>query len=573
MTGVARQHVPFGLLPEALSVALWRGLGPLRVWWRRTWLYRRLLKGSLSDRIAFQPYDSLPRRLGDAEALLRGRFRFGGESVEVKDGSIFDKTPPTREWLEELHAFAWLPPLSAAGGDAARKLATNLISQWLRRNAKYSEPAWSAPVMARRLAHVLSHGRLVLSNSDIMWRSKVFVGLREQSRMLARIAREAPEGMPRLESAAVLALSGACLDNSGQRLAAGLKLLEEELGRQVLPDGGHVCRSPEALLHAYRLLTMVMDALGATSRDVPQSLRSAHDRIAPMLRFFRHGDGGLACFNGGRECDPRMLAGLLARDDVRGQPFAHAPHSGYQRLAAGRTLVVMDCGAPPPKGFSTHAHAGALSFELSTGAHRLIVNCGAASAAHAKWETALRATAAHSTLIVADCSSAAILPPGWIRNLLGPRLFEGPTRVETTRLETTSGARVEANHDGYASAFGLRHERQLALSVQGTTLAGLDRLVPTDAKKRSPRGGVPFAVRFHIHPDVRMSPSQGGDILLRLPSGEGWRFRVSGGSLATEESVYLGGDTVRRSEQLVVTSAVKDSAAEVAWVFEEIGAG
>ena len=85
------------------------------------------------------------------------------------------------------------------------------------------------------------------------------------------------------------------------------------------------------------MIVMVMDALGATGNQAPQALRSAHDRMAPMIRFFRHGDGALALFNGGTESDARMIAGLLARDEVRGQPFAHARHSGYQRLAAGRT--------------------------------------------------------------------------------------------------------------------------------------------------------------------------------------------------------------------------------------------
>jgi uncharacterized heparinase superfamily protein len=42
--------------------------------------------------------------------------------------------------------------------------------------------------MARRLMHLFSHGRLVVVNSDMMWRSKLFVSLREQSRMLERIS-------------------------------------------------------------------------------------------------------------------------------------------------------------------------------------------------------------------------------------------------------------------------------------------------------------------------------------------------------------------------------------------------
>lgn len=565
-----RAPTPLSLLPEMLRAAGPRMFAGLRIFWRGTWFYRRLLKGPLPDRIVFHPYDALPRRLEDAESLLRGRFRFEGETVDIREGSVFDKAPPSVAWAEALHGFDWLPPLSAAGGDAARTLATNLISQWLKRNARYAEPASSAHVVARRLIHLFAHGRLVLSNSDMLWRSKVFVSLREQSRLLARIAGEAPDGLPRLEAAAALALSGACLDDSPKRLEIGLARLEAEIARQILPDGGHITRSPEDLLHAYRFTTMVMDALTAIQHPISHELRSAHDRMAPMVRFFRHGDGALALFNGGLECDPRMIAGLLARDEVRGQPFGYARHSGYQRIAAGRALVAMDCGAPPPGPFSTEAHAGCLAFEFSTSTHRIVVNCGAAKdARQSKWDNALRVTAAHSTLTLADTSQSAIITTGWARDLLGPRLSGGVTAVETSRVETSQGWTLTAAHDGYLPTFGIQHERQLTLSVQGTALTGIDRLVPK-GRPRGPGGGLPFVIRFHIHPDVRMSASQGGDILLKLPNGEGWRFRAQA-AIATEESVYLGTETLRRTEQLVLSGTVKDTPVEIGWVFEQIG--
>ncbi len=563
--------MPLALLPEALRVAFWRAGAGFRCWYRRTWLYRRLLKGQLADRIIFHPYDALPRRLEDADALLRARFRFNGESVDIKEGSIFDHPPPSRNWAEGLHGFAWLPPLSAAGGEAARMLATNLISQWLKRYSRYCEPAWSPHVVARRLIHIFCHGRFVVTNSDMLWRSKVFVTLREQARMLARNAGEAPEGLPRLEAAAALALSGACLDDSPHRLEAGLARLEGEIARQILPDGGHISRSPETLVHAYRYVVMVMDTLAATGRNVPQGLRSAHDRIAPMIRFFRHGDGALALFNGGGESDPRMIAGLLARDEVHGQPFSYARHSGYHRLAAQRTLVLMDCGAAPPGAFSNNAHAGCLAFELSANAQRMVVNCGTAEGAgHVKWESALRATAAHSTLTLADTSTASILGEGWVRRLIGARLLGGAHEIETRRVETVKGWTVVASHDGYVRPFGIRHERELTLSPQGLALTGADRLLPL--KGHHAAREIPFAIRFHIHPDVRMSRAQSGDVILKLPSGEGWRFRTDEPH-TIEESVYLGGDVVRRCEQLVLTGTVKDTQVDVAWIFEHIEGG
>ncbi|HEY4942477.1 MAG TPA: heparinase II/III family protein [Rhizomicrobium sp.] len=559
---------PLSLLPELLRALLWRSLRGLRGWYRRTWLYRRFLTGPLSDRILFHPYDALPRRLEDADALLRGRFRFHGETVEVKDGSIFDHKPPSEEWARALHSFAWLPPLALAGGDAARTLATNLISQWLKRHARYSEPAWSPEVIARRLVHLFAHGRLVIANSELLWRSKVFVSLREQSRMLARIAGEAPDGLPRFEAAAAFALSGACLGDSQRRLEEGLKQLESEIARQILPDGGHVSRSPEELVNCYRLIMMVMDALGAGGLEVPHAIRSAYDRIAPTVRFFRHGDGALALFNGGTESDPRTIAGLLARDEVRGQPFAFARHSAYQRLTAAKTLLLLDCGTVPPGAFSAGAHAACLAFEFSSGNQRIVVNCGAAGSSQPKWESALRATAAHSTLAVADVSMAAILPPGFARNLLGPRLLRGPVKIETRRVETAQGWSIEASHDGYMDPFGVRHERQITVSSQGLAVTGADRVLPRSGKGRKDTA---FAIRFHIHPDVRMSPSQGGAVLLKLPNGEGWRFR-SGAQTAIEESVYLGGDQVRRTEQIVLSGSVKDQPVEIAWVFEQIQA-
>jgi uncharacterized heparinase superfamily protein len=558
---------PLPLLPEMAASATRRALTPLRIAWRRSWLYRRFLKGQLADHIVFHPWDALPRKLEDADALLRGRFRFHGVGIDVPEGvSVFDLAPPSPAWHEALQGFTWLPALSNAGGAAARRLATNLIGQWVKRYGRYSEPEWLPHIMARRLMHIFSHGRLVIVNSDMMWRSRLFVSLREQSRMLERIAAEAPDGLPRLEAAAALALSGICMDDSRRRQEVGLARLDAEIERQILPDGGHVSRSPEALLHAYRLAIMVMETLSAVGEEPTHILRNAHDRMAPMLRFFRHADGALALFNGGLEGDARMIGGLLARDELRGQPFHHARHSGYQRLATARTLCLIDCGCLPEGAFSVSAHAGAGAFELSSGNHRIVVNCGAGGLTHQAWNAALRATAAHSTLTLADISSGHVLGPGLARDLLGPRMVGGPVLPMSRRAETAQGWTVDTVNDAYEAEFGVRHERQITLSPQGLMVTGKDRLVATGTAVPNR----PFAVRFHIHPDVRMSRLEGGGVILKLPNGEGWRFRAGGGELTVEESVYLGGQVVRRSEQLVIGGTMRGGPAEIAWVFEQI---
>lgn len=524
----------------------------------------------MADRIRHHPFDALPRRLEDADALLKGRFRFAGATVELKQGSIFDCPAPNCAWAAGLHGFDWLAALSAAGGEPARELAVQLITQWLDRNARYGEPAWLPEIAARRLVQILAHGRLALTNSDILWRSKLFVSLRQQMAQLARIVEEAPPGLPRLEAAAAHVVCCACLEDDPKCIQAGLGRLEQELALQILPDGGHASRSPEELLFAYRQIVMAADALMAAGVAVPAGLRGAHDRVAPMLRFFRHGDGTLAVFNGGGEGDAGMIAALLARDEVGGQPFLHAPHSGYQRLAAARSIAIMDCGGPPEGAFSCRAHAGCLAFEFSAGGQRIVVNCGAEKDDSMRWQGALRATAAHSTITLADTSMAAILAPGLARDLLGARLLGAPARVEAQRRETAHGQRIEAAQDFYVPEFGIAHRRELTLSQSGAKLTGRDCLLRKTA--RATRNALPYAVRFHIHPDLRVSAAHSGDILLKLPGGEGWRFRHAG-SAAIEESVYVGQGVVRRTEQIVLAGAVKDDPVEIAWAFEQIGAG
>ncbi len=161
-----------------------------------------------------------------------------------------------------------------------------------------------------------------------------------------------------------------------------------------------------------RYLIEARDALRAADLDVPDELQSAIDRAAPMLRFFRHGDNKFALFNGSNENDAAWIEQLLASADAKGRAPVSAPYLGFQRLQAGRTLVIMDTGAPAPAGFDLDAHAGTLSFEMSHGKERLIVNCGTYRGPSAEWRTTTRATAAHSTLVVADHNSAQVNDDG-----------------------------------------------------------------------------------------------------------------------------------------------------------------
>jgi uncharacterized heparinase superfamily protein len=246
----------------------------------------------------------------------------------------------------------------------------------------------------------------------------------------------------------------------------------------------------------------------------------------------------------------------LARSEAKGRPPGSAPHTGYQRLQSGRTLLLVDTGRPPPPGLDGRAHAGTLSFEMSHGRERLVVNCGSHYGASAEWRLAARNTAAHSTLVIEDTNSAEIRADG----TLGRRA----ETVACARDDDERGHWIEASHDGYVPRFGLVHARRLFLAAGGDDLRGEDRLTGA--------GGSTFAIRFHLHPTVQVSIIQdGAAALLKQPSGVGWRFRVEGAQLALADSAYLGDGEIKKAQQLVLAGPVGSQGAAVLWAIRREG--
>ena len=128
------------------------------------------------------------------------------------------------------------------------------------------------------------------------------------------------------------------------------------------------------------------------------------------------GDNGLGSWQGGNPGEPARLAALVEGCGLRARPLRQARGWGYQRLSALGTIIVVDSAPPPPAKMAASGCASTLALEMSDGAQRIVVNCGGPaglpSALPAELVLALRSTAAHSTLVLNDTNSTAILPDG-----------------------------------------------------------------------------------------------------------------------------------------------------------------
>jgi uncharacterized heparinase superfamily protein len=350
-------------------------------------------------------------------------------------------------------------------------------------------------------------------------------------------------------------------------LRANVRRLIDELRTQVLPDGGHVSRNPGTLIELLADLLPLRQLFSARQLQPPQALNNAIDRIMPMLRFFRHGDGNFAQFNGMGPTPVDLLATVLAYDDARGTPVSNAPHSGYQRIEAGQTALLMDTGRTPPVAVSQEAHAGCLSFELSWKQHRLVVNCGLPAVNRENWRQVARATAAHSTVTIDEESSCRFLESTTARRLLGGMpIVAGPHDVQVER--DSSGTILRTSHDGYLSEYNVIHHRAVRLSADGRVVDGEDSFTAPDGRPISPGKGAEFALRFHLHPAVKASRlADGRGVILLLQDREVWTFATLADSVEIEESVFLAGsDGPRRTVQIVIYGHVGQQES-VRWSF------
>ncbi|MEX2201165.1 MAG: heparinase II/III family protein, partial [Dongiaceae bacterium] len=493
-----------------------------------------------------------------AVAIVPGDERIGRQIAALlfeHDGERIDRPAPlanppgaSEGWRRWLDGFGWLADLAELG-PAARQPARQLVDRWIAENPPATGLAWRPDIAGQRLVHWLQWQGIFLSPVPADFRARYLRSVHLHKNHLAATIASAPAGSGTISALKGLLFCALALKDESLRIRMQRRL-DTALARQLLPDGMQIERSPASQLAILRDLAEIAGAHSACGREPPTALTAAMHAMIPALQMFRHGDGGLALFNDSTESENGTIERVLAATGGGRSALDQAPSGGFQRLARGSLVAILDAGRPAPPGFDSHAHAGTLALEVSIGRERLIVNCGA-HPWHPDWRLAQRYSAAHSTLVIDDTGSSQIRS--------GRGIGQRPMHVVCRREELDGQIWIDASHDGYRPKLGVTHRRRLYLTPDGEDLRGEDIV--------EGRGGANFALRFHLHPDVDASLAQGGSAaLLRLPSGQGWRLRIAGGTLTIEESAYLGRrGQIQRTMQVVASGPLEGDATIVRW--------
>lgn len=542
-----------------------------RMFYKFTWatpLHNMRLTGKLPLRLLAVPNDPLLADPARGQALRLGKFRYQGLEQSLATVN-YDKLPLPPAMVNYIHRFDWLRDLASVTNRAeGAPIAAAITEVWLEGNAeKFRNPPWRVDNAAWRLLNMAAWAPLILSSSDPIYRSSVLNHIARTARHLDRSVPRGSSFYARLTGWAGVVAASLLLPEGKARRVVGESGIAGAIDACVFADGGLVSRSPMQLIELIGLLSMLRQCYIAAGTDIPPYLAGALNRTVPALLGLTHADGGLGAWQGSGQVSAEHIAALTAASGVRARPLRQALDSGYQRVSAGKAVLLLDAGPPPLAKQSDAGCASTLAFELSHDRQRIIVNCGGASLVGANIPSALarglRTTAAHSTLCIDDSNSTAILPGG--------QLGKGVTEVGLDRRDIDKATRIEASHDGYARAYGFTHSRLLILRSDGLELRGEDTLLPHPRHRAKNR--VPIAIRFHLGANIELSDiGLNRSVTLRLADGTSWIFAAGHGRLEIDESIWVDGNgRPHPSRQLIVALDVAKGGMSVGWQFKFLG--
>lgn len=484
----------------------------------------------------------------EASMLDAFTFRFLDQDLRIEPGA-WKPAGATALWRYNLHYFDDLNAEAASARAGWHRLA---VDNWIASVRPGDVPGWDPYPLSLRTVNWVKWMQ-DRPTPDPSWIRSLAV----QAGALEERLEFHLGGNHLFSNAKALVIAGAFFEGSraSHWMKSGLSIFEREMPRQILSDGGHYERTPmyhalafEDVLDLINVVRRYPDAVPDRSRAFVNSWSELALRMESALELMCHPDGEVASFNDaarGIAPSPSELR-RYARDLGIGQPaspsriICRLTETGYFKIISDDVVAILDAAPVGPDELPGHAHADTLSFELSIGRNRVLVNGGTSTYEVGAVRQRERGTPAHNTVTIDGEDSSEVWAS--FRVARRARVFD----IEAG--EGPDGAVVAASHDGYTRLPGRPIHRR-------TWTLGRGHLVVEDVITGRFKSAVG---RFHLQPAIRCDLD---DTLLAgrlvLPEGREVRWR-SNVPVRLEPSAYSPRFGVREATRCLALSTVAE---------------
>jgi uncharacterized heparinase superfamily protein len=326
-------------------------------------------------------------------SLKNKTFTFLNESITFDDLPNWHVSGVSKLWLYNLHYFDFINQ-----GQINSSLNYTVIKHWIANNKVSTGEAWEPYPISLRIVNWVKFFSIYpvgQEESNIVNHS-LFL----QSRFLYKNLEYHLLGNHLFKNCVALLYAGAYFSGvePDQWLLKGKEILFQQLEEQILSDGCHFERTP--MYHSI-ILEDVLDCLnlGKSSKifsleELSQIKKYAYQMMSFLFEII-HPDGRIPFFNDCAFEISREPAELYRYASDLGLDLGNIPQckitenvqeysvtifenaaSGFYVFQDKKSKIIINAGAIGPDYLPGHSHCDTLSYELSIGGNRCIVNSG-----------------------------------------------------------------------------------------------------------------------------------------------------------------------------------------------------
>jgi hypothetical protein len=379
--------------------------------------------------------------------------------------------------LQQLIIFSLIA--RTAGPEASKNAVTMLETQllsWVEANPPLTGVHYiSSMECALRIlsvCHAVDMVRDKLQQPDMVWGSLLKMVDSHASVIASRLSLHSSAGNHTIAECVGLIYAGLLFPEFKQSrrwINSALGLLQKEIDRQILPDGGGVEQAIWYLMFITDLCGLAIMLLRHHGQHVPPAMESAVSRAKNYLCSFSGSPEGLPAIGDSDNgyalsrylrisWDRQPVVSLCRTFDDSGQTYICDPESGPD------IRVILDhgpLGMPPLYG---HGHADALSLILRAGQHDLLIDPGTYTYnGDPRLRQYFRSTRSHNTVCIDGADQA---------RQTGAFMWAAPYKSRLLRRETRPDGNLQllARLDSDYDCGRIVHWRGLVYSREGSLL-------------------------------------------------------------------------------------------------------
>jgi len=455
-------------------------------------------------------------------------------------------------WRYNQHYF---DDLNAVNNTDRRNWHIDLLETWVRENPPGIGTGWEPYPTSLRIVNWIKWS---LGGNQLP--EKCFESLAIQTRWLEKKLEIHLLGNHLFANAKALIFAGLFYEGieADGWYQKGRRILDQEIGEQILSDGGHFELSP--MYHSL-ILEDLLDLINlhhTFQQEMPDLWEQIIAKMLHWLRLMCHPNGEIAFFNDtalGVAPSFIELKNYASRLKV---PFhlpdavgmSHLSESGYLRFTGSKSMIIIDLAKVGPDYLPGHAHADTLSFELSVFGQHLLVNSGISCYGNSALRLFQRGTAAHNTVQINGENSSDV----WG----GFRVAQRAQPTLKLLDSTAHSLLVECSHNGYLRLFnGAEHKRRWLIDEETLSVE--------DCIEESYDSAV---ARFFFHPQVNLQIEKDqARGVASLPDGNSAAWQVIQGIARVEPSNWYPRFGVSMLNQCLVIELV-NAKSHVQWSWD-----